>query len=35
MPERDRKMINQDIHRLRVYRRNHADWYFEHAPQQS
>lgn len=35
MPERDRKMINQDIHRLRLYRRNHADWYYAHAPQES
>lgn len=35
MPEHDRKMLKQDIQRLRVYRRNHADWYYEHAPQES
>ena len=35
MPQRDRKIMNADIHRLRLFRRNHADWYYEHAPQDS
>lgn len=35
MPERDRKVLNEDISRLRLYRHNHADWYYDHAPQDS
>ncbi len=34
MPARERKIIDDDINRLRQYRDDHADWFREHQPVQ-